>query len=70
MHYLSEHTEDIDFNYHHKPTVERYDAEISIKFLETNPTLFAIISNYIGVDFWTILPENITPSSHPLNSNS
>lgn len=58
------------FNYHHNPELDKYDAEIAVKFERSNALLFSLLKNYLGVNLWEILPDEVASSNHPLNQNS
>jgi len=60
----------ISFYYHHNPAVEKYDAEIAVRFKRENAILFTLFRNYLGINLWEILPDEVAPYSDPLNSNS
>lgn len=70
MDFLSDRDDSVSFNYYHNPTVERYDAELAITFQKRDSVLFSLFGNFIGVDLWEILSDEVAPSNHPVNVNS
>ena len=57
-------------HYFHNPSVEKFKVEIAVVFESVNPMLFTLLNKYLGINLWEILPDELAPSDHPINTNS